>query len=173
MVIVIGIDPGKNGAVAIHEPIRDERKAWTVHDTPTAQMSKGKMDYLPAEMVRILRHPYAVCPDVIVAIENVHAMPGQGVTSMFSFGRGVGLWQGILAALQIPYELVEPATWKRQMKLPPKAEKGKSVQLAQQLLPGIADVFVGPRGGALDGRAEAALLALWMMQKRAARGPQP
>lgn len=170
MTIVIGIDPGKSGAVAIREPIADERRAWTIRDTPTAAMTRGKLDYFPAEMVRILR-PYAAhSTEVIVAIENVHAMPGQGVVSMFAFGRGLGLWIGILAALQLPYELVEPATWKRKLHMPAGATKAKSVAVAQQLLPAIADSFVGPRGGALDGRAEAALLAVWMMQKRAVAG---
>lgn len=159
MTIVIGIDPGKSGAVAINE-----NGVWRIEDTPTAIIKRGQSDYLPAQMTAILR-PYSAAGDVIVILEQVWSRPGQGVASMFSFGRGYGLWQGILAGLQIPYELVEPSRWKRDMRLL-KADKGASVVLAQQLAPSIAGELTGPRGGAKDGRAEAVLLVMWYRQQR-------
>lgn len=53
--------------------------------------------------------------EVHAFIEKVGAMPGQGVTSMFSFGYGFGVWMGILAALKIPHTLVTPQAWKKEM----------------------------------------------------------
>ena len=50
-----------------------------------------------------------------VFIEKVHSMPGQGVASMFNFGKGYGIWIGILAALKISKTLVTPQEWKKEM----------------------------------------------------------
>src|SRR5437868_5437346 len=102
--MIVGIDPGLSGAVA---RIDQTASAWaTVNDTPTMTVKSGpklKRAYSIPEMVDLLQGNVG-----FVVIESVHAMPGQGVVSMFSMGYGLGLWVGIVAALGIPYEMVTP-----------------------------------------------------------------
>ena len=149
---IIGIDPGLTGAVAV-------LPEGLFFDTPVASVKKGgKKVYLVAEMVRIFIS-YAVdasSPDVHVYIEDVHAMPGQGVSSTFSFGRGYGLWEGIVAALGIPYTLVSPVRWKRAMMDGMGKEKGASRVRAGQLFPQLADQLNRVKD---HGRADALLIA--------------
>lgn len=161
--IIVGIDPGKEGAVAVLNGAGD----LMLYPTPTLPGGTGRTRYDPAGMAQLLRqfagHPIAAY------LELTHAMPGQGVVSMFSMGEGLGLWQGILAALAIPYEMVSPQRWKREMladvtktvagKASQREMKKAAVQQAQRLFPAYAQSFVGPRGGILDGLAEAALIA--------------
>jgi crossover junction endodeoxyribonuclease RuvC len=97
-----------------------------------------------------------IYPDAHVVIERVGAMPGQGVTSMFNFGYGAGVIEGICAALFIPYFHVLPQTWKRQMGI--GADKTACREMAQKLWPGAADRFKRVKD---DGRADAALLGRW------------
>tara|TARA_B100000614_G_scaffold262915_1_gene301176 strand:- start:6175 stop:6819 length:645 start_codon:yes stop_codon:yes gene_type:complete len=115
--IIIGIDPGISGAVAIFEGITSPKVL--LFDTPTwteSKVKKKKKSYIKhydkAAMADLLR-PYAG-KDVVVCMEKVGAMTGQGVTSMFSFGRGVGLWEGVIAGLGFDYEEVSPSVWKKE-----------------------------------------------------------
>lgn len=129
--IYIGIDPGLTGAIADI----DSNGGVLIHDTPTIQLKKGgkaKKDYLPLEMATILIDyaPFA-CH---VFIEKVGAMPGQGVTSMFNFGKGFGLWLGILAALRLPYTLITPQAWKKEL-MQGMPDKDAARVRAQQLFP--------------------------------------
>lgn len=160
MTVFIGIDPGITGAVFCIE-----ENGPFVTDTPCITMKKSggkgnKTDYLPADMAAILR-PYdpRTCH---VFIEKVGAMPGQGVTSMFGFGKGFGLWLGILAALELPYTLVTPQAWKKEM-MKGISDKEASIHRAQQLWPKYASLFQPQRGifnkQQAIGRADAALIA--------------
>ena len=150
---IIGIDPGLTGAVAI---LPD----GLFFDTPTASVKKGssKKVYLVAEMASFIRSfGDSSDPHSHVYIEDVHAMPGQGVSSTFNFGRGFGLWEGIVAALGIPYTLITPQRWQKVMLtgLPGK-DKGASRVRAGQLFPQLA----GQLNRVKDhGRADALLIA--------------
>lgn len=160
MTIFIGIDPGLSGGVAILWP----SGTVEVYDTPTAKSGKGS-DYLTASMVELLwgvRFPELP----VAALEQGMAMPRQGSTSTFKTGRGCGLWEGILAGLGIPYELVAPQRWKRALGLPAGADKSASRLYAQRLFPQVADRFARVRD---DGRAEAALLAEWRRRQGGAQ----
>src|SRR3990172_8095817 len=109
MTRVVGIDPGLGGAVAV---LPDA----LVFDTPVGVIGRGKSnkrDYIEAAMADLLR-PYAD-GGAIVVIEQQQAFPGQGRSSTFSTGKGYGTWLGILAGLQLPYEIVHPSVWKRAM----------------------------------------------------------
>lgn len=150
--IYIGIDPGMNGAVASLLP--DGHLA--VWDTPTVPVKKGN-DYLVASMVQILQRARMV-GDVAAVLEQGIAMPRQASTSTFKTGRGIGLWEGALAGLGIPYELVRPAQWKKAMGMPAGSDKTASRSYAQRLFPASCDQFQRVKD---DGRAEAALLAEW------------
>lgn len=154
----IGIDPGISGALCV----LDEGEV-KFYDTPTLEIvvNKKRKNVLDAyEMSRILKEVTAG-REVLVSIEKVQAMPGggertMGATSAFSFGMGFGLWLGILAALEIPYQLVHPATWKAKLMSGQPKEKDSSRQVAMQHYPRAAkDLNLKKHVG----RADAAMLA--------------
>lgn len=153
MSFVIGIDPGASGAVAILE----DGKLVQVFDMPVVEVmtgGKAKRRVAPEMLASELRL-YNVHGTVAV-VEQVGAMPGQGVTSMFAFGQAYGLVLGVLAGLWIPTTTVTPTTWKKALKL--NAGKDGARAKAAQLWPAQASEFKRVKD---DGRAEAALLAHW------------
>jgi crossover junction endodeoxyribonuclease RuvC len=101
-----------------------------------------------------------VTADTSALIEKVHAMPGQGVSSMFSFGRAAGIVEGVLAGLSVSFELIPPATWIKSMRT--FGGKDGSRQRAQELFPDYAHLFARKKD---DGRAEAALLACYAAER--------
>lgn len=124
----IGIDPGITGALAIINS-----STIQLIDSPIVQIkTKKKPDV--AGYYQILKQ---FTEDSTVIVEEVHAMPGQGGVSGFNFGTAFGIWIGILAALEIPYEFVSPQKWKRQMGV--KGEKDESRTVALQLFPHLAN----------------------------------
>lgn len=145
----LGIDPGAGGALALLE---GDRLLYAA-DMPT-MMLKGRAKVMPGGLVDLI---VAWKPDQI-ALEDVGAMPGQGVTSMFSFGRSVGILEGVIAALGYPLVMVRPATWKRAAGVP--ADKDAARLMATRLWPDQAAMFARKKD---DGRAEAALLARWLV----------
>jgi hypothetical protein len=143
---IIGIDPGKDGAVVILQDGQPFHQ-WLTRERFTAPTGKGsKRDYLPGEMVEALE---ALTPNRgdyphLAVLERQAAMPGQGGTSMFSIGYGYGLWAGILAALEIPVQIVSPQTWAKEiLKGAPGEGKARAIHAAGRLLrkphSGIAD----------------------------------
>lgn len=148
---ILGIDPGASGAMAL----LDGDVLVRVADMPTI-MVKGRSKVLPGGVVDLI---VAWKPDQI-ALEDVGAMPGQGVTSMFSFGRSVGILEGVIAALGYPLVMVRPATWKRAAGVP--ADKDAARLMATRLWPDQSAMFSRKKD---DGRAEAALLARWMVMQ--------
>lgn len=145
-----GIDPGASGAIAFVTG-----GCLSLHSCPVFE--SGRVNH--AGMARLLQEN-----DVtkFAMIEEVGARPGQGVCSMFSFGLNYGAWLQGLACSGIPTRRIRPQEWKRAVGV--TADKATSVKKAQQLFPLNAREFVGPRGGLLDGFAEAALLA-WLAQR--------
>src|ERR1039457_1035367 len=111
--IFIGIDPGLSGAVAIIEENHVQ-----LHDSPSwAVGSKQgvRHDYNVGGMVEIITGAVATVENrgsIVAGLESVHSMPDQGVASSFKFGVGLGIWQGILAALRITYQMIPPQRWK-------------------------------------------------------------
>jgi len=157
---VIGIDPGLTGALAVLDRVYDGKVV--VADMPV--MAKGigkKMQCNAAELAQLPGH-YRPAQ---VWLEQVGAMPGQGVSSMFSFGESFGVIRGVVAALGVPLELVRPAAWKRRFGLL-KADKDVARTRAIELYPLL------PLSRKKDvGRADALLIArygLEELRKRAA-----
>jgi crossover junction endodeoxyribonuclease RuvC len=150
--IYIGIDPGLGGAVAIIDGTNVK-----LFDVPTALTGKGtKRDYLIANMAILLKYP-SVYHQSFCVLEAVHSMPKQGVASSFSFGRGLGIWEGILSAYDIPYAKVAPQTWKKAMLGDmPRDNKDSSRIAATRLFPNASDMLARKKD---DGRAEALLMA--------------
>ena len=161
----IGIDPGMQGAVAM---IDSRGNVVSVQDTPVLIVKKGKgsrTKYVESQMATILnnmRFTSGVPGEIEAIIENVHAMPKQGVTSSFSFGVGFGIWIGILAALRIPYRKVEPTVWKKAVGISAGSSKNASIIRAQQMFPGVSFRKDKGRVDTLDGRADALLLAEYL-----------
>lgn len=99
--------------------------------------------------------------DLHVILEQVHAMPKQGVASSFNFGRGLGLWEGLIVGIGFPYTLVSPQRWKKKMLADMGKDKGASVLRAKQMFPSIASELKLVKD---HNKAEALLLAAWGQQ---------
>lgn len=139
---IMGVDPGASGAMGFFDPAFPG--VCAVVDFPTAD---GEI--VPSLLASDLR---TMRPDVAV-FESVHAMPKQGVSSTFSFGKNVGLALGVLGALAIPVHFVSPQRWKKHFRL--SADKEEARALALQLFPDVQG-FSRKKD---HNRAEAALIA--------------
>jgi crossover junction endodeoxyribonuclease RuvC len=148
---VLGIDPGLGGALALWD---SELEALQVRDMPVHVIKVGKSDKRVLDEVALADWVHRASPDYAVC-EWVHAMPKQGVTSVFTFGVAFGVVRGVLAALHIPVTYITPQSWQRTMKVP--QGKDGSRQRATQLLPRYGDRFVRSRD---NGRSDATLIAL-------------
>ena len=110
---IIGIDPGLSGGIAI----LDDLKIYDVFDMPImSEGKKNKNQLNSAQLVNIIKK-HIVAGDTFVIAEQVSAMPGQGVTSMFNFGQTFGSIKGICAALNLPIFYVRPTKWKKHFEL--------------------------------------------------------
>jgi crossover junction endodeoxyribonuclease RuvC len=149
--MLIGIDPGYSGAITLYWPATGDIE---VHDMPTLKDAKGRAVLDLHSILQILE------PEGdgqrVAYIEQVSAMPGQGVSSMFRFGEQYGALQMALAATKTPTQYVTPAVWKKHFGL--NRDKGVSRGLAMQRFPAYADKFNRVKD---DGRAEATLIALY------------
>jgi len=147
LVDVVGIDPGISGAIARYNPSKATLDVW---DMPILEVNKKKTisPYLVANILKEAAAP--------VYIEKVAAMPGQGVTSMFNFGKGFGVLLGAAAGLGLQTTQVTPQTWMKAL----KCQKGKDAnrQRACELFPQYSHLFSRKKD---DGRADAALLAYY------------
>lgn len=153
--MTLGIDPGVSGAIAIFESDR----LITVLDMPVVETQAGKKKKRRISPEMLVAELEQYVPFITKAyMENVHAMPGQGVSSMFTFGEASGLVRGVMAGFKVPTQLVSPASWKRGLSL--ASGKDASRAMAAQLWPHAAGFFTRQRD---DGRAEAALIAHWGM----------
>jgi crossover junction endodeoxyribonuclease RuvC len=145
--IVFGVDPGKSGAIAaVNSDTGELLGAW---DMPVVGSIIS---------AALLSQAVTAWPEGTAVIEDVHAMPKQGVSSSFSFGRSLGVAEGVLAGAGWSLRYVSPARWKRALGL--TADKGASRRRAIELWPAKADLFKRVKD---DGRAEAALIAYWFI----------
>ena len=111
---IIGIDPGLSGGIAI----LDDLKIFDVYDMPVmSEGKKNKNQLNSAQLVNIIKKNIIPSGDTFLIVEQVSAMPGQGVTSMFNFGQTFGSIKGICAALNLPIFFVRPAKWKKHFDL--------------------------------------------------------
>lgn len=152
MKVFCGIDPGKDGSLAI----------LGYRETPII------VPFSETEYANQLRRiaPFFVATgtggvidqrEAFAIVEHVNAMPGQGVTSCFSFGHNFGFILGLLTAFRIPYELVRPQKWKKVFSC--TSDKNTSIEVAQRLFPGI-DLRRTPKcQKPHDGICEALLMA--------------
>jgi len=111
---IIGIDPGLSGAIAILE----NKKVLNIFDMPVmSEGKKNKRQLNSALLVSLLKENIGQSEEVSIVVEQVNAMPGQGVTSMFNFGQTFGAIKGVCAALELPIFFVRPSKWKKYFEL--------------------------------------------------------
>ena len=111
---IVGIDPGLSGAIAIIE----DDKVIGIFDMPVmAEGKKNKRQLNSAQLVNIIKDNTNMNEAIAVIVEQVNAMPGQGVTSMFNFGQTFGAIKGVCAALKLPIFFVRPSKWKKHFEL--------------------------------------------------------
>ena len=111
---ILGIDPGLSGAIAILE----KKNVLNLFDMPVmAEGKKNKKQLNSAQLVNIIRENSIGDEEIAVVVEQVNAMPGQGVTSMFNFGQTFGAIKGVCAALNLPIFFVRPSKWKKYFEL--------------------------------------------------------
>lgn len=145
---VIGIDPGATGAIVLLEngnPIEWLEMPVTKLGTATRVAASALAFWIEAS---IADHVY---------VESTHAMPGQGVTSMFNFGHSCGTVMGVLGALNIPHTMITPQAWKKAAGLI-GTDKDAARSRAMQLWPSWRELDKKGKGQAM---ADAALIALF------------
>lgn len=155
---VCGIDPGLSGAIAIYDT---ETLSLILYDMPIIRAKKaGKGNKNVISIAGIRRIINEEQPDKVF-VEKVHAMPGQGVTSMFNMGYGLGVIHACVASAGTSLIEVTPQAWKRKLMNGQPKDKSAACIVASNLFPNNAEDFYTPRGKALDGRADAALIAYY------------
>ncbi len=134
--LIIGIDPGISGSLCFFE---DGKIADIIEMPVMAEGKKNKRQVNGAQIYNEIfkRIKGIEKKNIKVIIEQVSAMPGQGVTSMFNFGQSFGVLKGICSAMQLPMYFVRPAKWKKYFNLI-KSEKDASRTKAIQIFPYIS-----------------------------------
>ena len=131
--LIIGIDPGISGSICFFE----DGKILDVVEMPTMTEGKKNKKQVNGSQIynEILKRVENLDKkDIKVIIEQVSAMPGQGVTSMFNFGQSFGILKGICSAMQLPMYFVRPAKWKKYFNLI-NSEKDASRTKAIEIFP--------------------------------------
>ena len=153
--MLCGADPGRSGAIAW---LTDAGELIHIEDMPTEEIKVGsgrRHVVAPARLAECLR----VRRPVQFFLERVSARPGEGAVGAFTFGRGYGCIEGVIAALGVSIRYVPPQVWKKALGVP--SDKGGARLRAQQMFPAHAQMF----GRVKDhGRAESALIGLWGVQ---------
>ena len=131
--LIIGIDPGISGSICFFK----DGKILDVIDMPTMTEGKKNKKQVNGSQIynEILKKVNKLeTNDIRVIVEQVSAMPGQGVTSMFNFGQSFGILKGICSAMQLPIYFVRPAKWKKYFNLI-NSEKDASRTRAIEIFP--------------------------------------
>lgn len=152
--IIIGVDPGLSGAIAFLRVSAGSAQSLVVYDMPVLAITRGtakKRELVPSELARIVDAEIDG-NEARAFIEKVGAMPGQGVTSMFAFGKSYGIVIGVLAL--VSRTDVPPQTWKKALGV--TKDKDGARHRASQIFPAYSSLFSRVKD---DGRAEAALIA--------------
>jgi len=156
---IIGIDPGLSGAIAILE----ENRILSVFEMPVmAEGKKNKRQLNSSQLVNIIKENIKNIDETVVVVEQVNAMPGQGVTSMFNFGQSFGAIKGICAALSLPIFFVRPSKWKKHFELI-NASKDSSRTKVIEMYPKLSDQLTKKKD---VNKADAILIARFFSETR-------
>ena len=131
--LIIGIDPGISGSICF---LIDGRILDVVEMPTMTEGKKNKKQVNGSQIYNEIKDRTEKIDknDIKVVIEQVSAMPGQGVTSMFNFGQSFGILKGICSAMQLPMYFVRPAKWKKYFNLI-NSEKDASRTKAIEIFP--------------------------------------
>ncbi|MDC0426440.1 crossover junction endodeoxyribonuclease RuvC [Pelagibacteraceae bacterium] len=133
--LIVGIDPGLSGGIAILE----DNKVKKMFDMPVmSDGKKNKRQLNSALLAQLIKENIEDIENSVMVVEQVNAMPGQGVTSMFNFGQTFGAIKGICAALELPIFFVRPAKWKKHFELI-NSSKDASRTKVIEMYPSIAE----------------------------------
>ena len=134
--LIIGIDPGISGAICF---LKNGKIVDAIEMPSMAEGKKNKKQVNAAQIYNEIntRIKNFEKKNIKVVIEQVSAMPGQGVTSMFNFGQSFGVLKGVCSAMQLPMYFVRPAKWKKYFNLI-KSEKDASRTKAIEIFPYIS-----------------------------------
>ena len=155
--IIIGIDPGVSGAISVLE----NKKVVEIFDMPTMiDGKKNKKQVNGAQVTNIIKDKLNLSKEIVVVVEHVNAMPGQGVTSMFNFGQSFGVLKGVCSAMQLPMYFVRPAKWKKYFNLI-NSEKDASRTKAIEIFPYISSQLSKKKDA---NKADAILLASFFFE---------
>ena len=157
--IYIGIDPGKRGGFAIIEQGESGRQTVEAYPWDDSEFVHKMRTLAEDEDIRKA--------GVVAAVEKVGAVHGNGIVSMFAFGRSLGFIEGVLSGCWISYQLVPPNVWKKSFSLIGK-DKQASIDTCKRLFPGINLLPNDRCRKDSDGMAEAALIGLWAMRNMGA-----
>lgn len=146
----IGIDPGHSGGVVL--------LSSALHEGFPLPM--GGKSIAGAQLASILRVWNDFVGIDLVAVEDVHSRPGEGVNSPFTFGRGFGRIEGVLQCLGLSYQLVKPQAWKRVILKGTARDKKAAIDFVRGRYPTI-DLLPGQKRVPHDGIADAACIAAW------------
>ena len=159
--IVVGIDPGKNGGIVV---INDGENT---NDSPSVEMHKCPPSSV--EMANILtkaRNTAWVQQDrIVVAIEKVWAFPTDARSAAFKFGVNYGMWLGIIGSLNLAYMEVIPKTWMSSYDPIPKEKKQRKQYLKDTCITMYKDMFMYDKN-ITYAVSDAALIALWCMERK-------
>lgn len=162
----VGVDPGIEGAIAVVEVVPGAARPRLVQwwDVPAHLMRVGRGDRRRYDIHRLASVVQAcsVYSPATFTVEDVMGRGNQRGSSIFGFG--VGLMHMAAVAYGMPLGVVKPQTWKAQLRVP--ASKPGAVRRAEVLLEAPLGAFAGERGGLKDGRAEAAMVAVWASLRR-------
>jgi len=152
--LIIGIDPGISGAICFFE----NGEIKEVIEMPTmADGKKNKRQINGSQTYNEIsqRIKNISKKDIFVVIEQVSAMPGQGVTSMFNFGQSFGVLKGICSAMQLSTFFIRPVKWKKYFNLI-KSEKDASRTKVIEIFPYISSYLSKKKD---SNKADAILIA--------------
>ena len=156
---IIGIDPGLSGAIAVLEDI----KVLSLFEMPVmAEGKKNKRQLNSAQLVNIIKENTNDDEDIAVIVEQVNAMPGQGVTSMFNFGQTFGAIKGVCAALELPIFFVRPSKWKKHFELI-NSSKDSSRTKVIEMYPSLSSQLAKKKD---VNKSDAILIARFLLFKR-------
>ena len=160
---VIGIDPGLSGAIAVLE----NNKVLNIFDMPVMSEGKKKKRQLNSvQLVKLIKDNISNNDDISVVVEQVNAMPGQGVTSMFNFGQTFGAIKGVCAALGLPIFFVRPSKWKKHFELI-NSSKDSSRTKAIEMYPSLSDNLAKKKD---VNKSDAILIARYYSETRISDG---
>lgn len=153
LLVSVGIDPGMQGGICILSSEQNPR----VMPMPLlgGEIDVKGVQRLLLDLGGMEFHP----PQVVVSIEKAQAMPGQGVTSMFSYGKGFGALCAVVQCVGLRLELVTPQSWKKHVLAGTPKDKDAAVDYVTRAFPAVSLLASARSRKPHDGIADAVCIA--------------